>query len=179
MVFTPNIPLRNHNYNMQGALELLALILFLVTSSCDAFLSFDSKIKNEVRGHELRTVSSDRSQSRRWNGNYKTISKRLADIPKKKKMKLDLVANGVKKTVDKKRQETLQHVLTKAIIWKLFMDEYPNLEIEYDIGDPEYLPDGEFSMYQSEKVCFVQLMNGKWSMPARREKLDCGARPGE
>ena len=27
------------------------------------------------------------------------------------------------------------------MIWALFLDEYPNLEIEYDIGDPNYLPD--------------------------------------
>jgi len=54
---------------------------------------------------------------------------------------LNLTANGVTKTLEKKRMETLQHVLTKAMIWKLFMNDYPNLEIELDIGDPDYLPD--------------------------------------
>ena len=54
---------------------------------------------------------------------------------------IKLTANGVTKTLEKKRMETLQHVLTKAMIWKLFMEEHPNLEIEMDIGDPDYLPD--------------------------------------
>lgn len=62
-------------------------------------------------------------------------------MPKSKKIMLNLTANGVTKTLLKKRMETLQHVLTKAMIWKLFMDDYPNLEIELDIGDPDYLPD--------------------------------------
>lgn len=132
---------------MQVALESLALIFLLATFSCEAFICLESKIKNETRKKSrqlvVRNVSNDRSQSRRWNGNYKSAKLRLADIPKRKKMKLDLVANGVKKTLEKKRQETLQHVLTKAIIWKLFMDEYPNLEIEHDIQDQEYLPDGK------------------------------------
>mmetsp|Transcript_895 Transcript_895/g.1753 ORF Transcript_895/g.1753 Transcript_895/m.1753 type:complete len:222 (-) Transcript_895:1030-1695(-) len=131
---------------MQGAL-VLSLSLFLAISSCgDGFARFASKIRNESRKsdrqrHVLLTAPGNRVQSRRWNGGYKTASKRLADVPKKKKMKLDLVANGVKKTLEKKRQETLQHVLTKAVIWKLFMDEYPNLEIEVDIKDRDYLPD--------------------------------------
>jgi len=126
----------------------MALIVFLAAFG-DAFLENESPI--QFRGQVLRAVSYDRSQSRRWNGNYKTASKRLADIPKKKKIKLALVANGVKKIVEKKRQETLQHVLTKAVIWKLFMDECPNLEIEHDIGDPNYLPDGWQVVDASEK----------------------------
>lgn len=154
---------------MQRALTLLALILFLATSSCDAFLNLEFKFKKKSpdihkRWQVLQTVSGNQPQPRRWYGNYKTVSKRLADIPKKKKIKLDLVANGVRKTVEKKRQETLQHVLTKgtyfcvisdylsgfitlygpskkAIIWKLFMESHPHLEIEYDIGDKDYLPD--------------------------------------
>lgn len=82
-----------------------------------------------------------RRQARRWNGNYKHTSKKLSDIPKSKKQMIQLTANGVTKTLEKKRMETLQHVLTKAMIWKLYMDDYPNLEIELDIGDPDYLPD--------------------------------------
>jgi hypothetical protein len=83
----------------------------------------------------------DRQTSSRWYGNYKHASKALKDVTKAKKMKLELTANGVTKTLEKKRMESLQHVLTKAIIWKLFMDEYPNMEIELDINDPNYLPD--------------------------------------
>jgi len=58
-------------------------------------------------------------------------------------MMLNLTAHGVTKTLEKKRMETLQHVLTKAMIWKLFATDYPDLEleIELDIGDPDYLPD--------------------------------------
>eukprot|EP00536_Pseudo-nitzschia_multiseries_P005079 jgi/Psemu1/189708/e_gw1.92.6.1 len=80
-------------------------------------------------------------QARRWNGNYKHASNKLSDVPKSKKLMLNLTANGVTKTLEKKRMETLQHVLTKAMIWKLFMNDYPDLEIELDIGDPDYLPD--------------------------------------
>lgn len=87
------------------------------------------------------SLFQERRQARRWNGNYKHKSKRLADVPKSKKLMIKLTANGVTKTLEKKRMETLQHVLTKAMIWKLFMDEYPDLEIEMDIGDPDYLPD--------------------------------------
>jgi hypothetical protein len=87
------------------------------------------------------SLFQQRRQARRWTGKYKHASKKLSDVPKSKKLKLNLTANGVTKTLEKKRMETLQHVLTKAMIWKLFMDEYPDLEIELDIGDPDYLPD--------------------------------------
>jgi hypothetical protein len=97
--------------------------------------------ENRLGRLEMSKNTNDRTSSRRWNGNYKHGSKKLSDVSKAKKLKLDLVANGVTKRVEKKRQETLQHVLTKAVIWKLFMTEYPNLEIEHDIGDPNYLPD--------------------------------------
>ena len=83
----------------------------------------------------------ERRQARRWNGGYKHASKKLSDIPKSKKLLFNVTANGVTKTLEKKRMETLQHVLTKAVIWKLFMNDYPNLDIELDIGDPYYLPD--------------------------------------
>lgn len=134
------------NFAMRGTLMSLAWLVFLITYSCDGFADFAAKLSFRFRdahrqNNVLQSVPDNRVQSRRWNGNYKTAIKKLAEIPKKKKMKLDLVANGVTKTVEKKRQESLQHVLTKAIIWKLFMDEYPNLQIEYDIGDPDYLPD--------------------------------------
>lgn len=96
---------------MQETLVLLSLIFFLSIFLSDGFVHFTSKIRNE--SYRLRETKN-RCQPRRWYGGYKTASKRLADIPKKKKMKLDLVANGVIKTVEKKRQETLQHVLTKG-----------------------------------------------------------------
>ena len=86
--------------------------------------------------------TQQRQISKRWNGNYKHASKKLCDVPKRKKLKLELTApNGEIKTVVKTKEETLQHSLVKAMIWVLFMDEYPNIEIEYDIGDPNYLPD--------------------------------------
>lgn len=85
--------------------------------------------------------NNQRISSRRWNGNYRHASNKLSEVSKAKKLKIDLVSNGVTKTVEKKRMETVQHVLTKAIIWSLYMEEYQNLEIEYDIGDPDYLPD--------------------------------------
>jgi hypothetical protein len=91
----------------------------------------------------LRSNNNRRQNAQRWNGNYKHVSKKLADVKKSKKLSLQLTANGVTKTLHKKREESLQHVLTKAMIWKLFMNDYPeaDMEIEKDIGDPEYLPD--------------------------------------
>ena len=88
----------------------------------------------------------DRRKAKRWNGNYRRASKNLSDVPKSKKLQLELSvqhSNGTVATqsLQKKRQETLQHVLTKAILWKLYCDEYPDLGIERDIGDPNYLPD--------------------------------------
>jgi hypothetical protein len=79
--------------------------------------------------------------AQRWNGNYKHVSRKLADVKKSKKLIIDLTANGVTKTLEKKRMESLQHVLTKAVIWKIFMNDYPDMDIEKDIGDPDYLPD--------------------------------------
>mmetsp|Transcript_7138 Transcript_7138/g.17407 ORF Transcript_7138/g.17407 Transcript_7138/m.17407 type:complete len:278 (+) Transcript_7138:51-884(+) len=87
------------------------------------------------------SLFQERRQARRWNGSYKHASKKLSDIPKCKKLLFNVTANGVTKTLEKKRMETTEHVLTKAIIWKLFMNDYPNIKIEFDIGDPDYLPD--------------------------------------
>lgn len=89
---------------------------------------------------------SNRRVARRWNGNYKHASKKLSEVSKAKKMKIELsVVDGAgkvtTKVLEKKRQETLQHVLTKAVLWKLHCDRYPNIEIELDIGDKDYLPD--------------------------------------
>jgi hypothetical protein len=84
-----------------------------------------------------------RHMARRWNGNFKQTYKLLKDIPTSKAMRLNVTAAcGSTKTLKKKRMESLQHVLTKAVIWKLFMNEYSRMEIEYDIGDPaNYVPD--------------------------------------
>mmetsp|Transcript_89415 Transcript_89415/g.257900 ORF Transcript_89415/g.257900 Transcript_89415/m.257900 type:complete len:264 (-) Transcript_89415:4-795(-) len=95
---------------------------------------------------ESSNALSDRRVSKRWNGNYKHVSKKLCDVPKAKKLNLDLTvkhSDGSKTTkiLLKKRQETLQHVLTKALLWKLYSEEYPGIEIEFDFGDPDYLPD--------------------------------------
>lgn len=87
-----------------------------------------------------------RRMAQRWNGNHKSASKKLCDVTKAKKLILELSVQRqdgsiVTKTVLKKRQETLQHVLTKAMLWKLYCDDYQSIDIEKDIGDPDYLPD--------------------------------------
>lgn len=92
------------------------------------------------------STTDERRVARRWNGNYKHASTKMCDVPKAKKLQLHLSVQQadritVTKTVEKKRQETLQHVLTKAMLWKLYCNEYPGIEIELDIGDPNYLPD--------------------------------------
>jgi hypothetical protein len=108
----------------------------------------DTGTSNEQRS----SSTDDRRVARRWNGNYKHATTKLCEVPKAKKLQLQLSvrhknnnnnanANVTTKTIEKKRQETLQHVLTKAMLWKLYCDEYPNIEIEQDIGDPNYLPD--------------------------------------
>ena len=104
----------------------------------DSFLHYHSK-----KGTRLTALFHRQQQrnARRWNRNFKKKSNKLSDVSKSQKLTLNLMANGVTKTLKKQRMETLQHVLTKAVIWKLFMNDYPNLEIEYDIGDDDYLPD--------------------------------------
>ena len=47
--------------------------------------------------------NNKRVSSRRWNGNYKHASKKLSDVSKTKKLRLDLISNGVCKTLEKKR----------------------------------------------------------------------------
>jgi hypothetical protein len=115
---------------------------YSVTSSSVRLLlaaSDDGKIERSPLNHHPQSFY--RQQSRRWNGNYKHTSKQLADVSKAKKLTLQLTANGITKTLEKKRMESLQHVLTKAVLWNIYIDEYPDIEIERDIGDPDYLPD--------------------------------------
>lgn len=77
----------------------------------------------------------------RWVGNFKPPIRTVASIPKAKKHTLYLTVDGETKVLQKKKYESVQHVLVKALLWKLFSTEYPNIEIEKDIGDPSYLPD--------------------------------------
>lgn len=105
-----------------------------------------SSTKNSSNEQQESIKENRRIVARRWNGNYKHKSTNLSDVPKAKKLQLELSvqhADGTiaTKMLQKKRQETLQHVLTKAMLWKLYCDEYPSIEIEHDIGDPDYLPD--------------------------------------
>jgi hypothetical protein len=106
-----------------------------------AFLNSNKQLHSRSLSFFLKMVSIDRSTSRRWNGNYKSTATDLSKISKAKKMEIPLTANGVTKVLQKRRMESIQHVLTKAVLWKVFMDDYPDLQIERDIGDPNYLPD--------------------------------------
>ncbi len=157
-------------YTRQRRLSTSMILLILLsrksTVQTDAFRPISSPFHHRsTKGSVLYSENQDTSISsyypsarsqqsqtdehrlaRRWNGNYKHSSTKLCDVSKAKKLQLELSvchADGstTTKTVVKKRQETLQHVLTKAILWKLFCDEYPGMEIEQDIGDPDFLPD--------------------------------------
>ena len=97
-----------------------------------------SRQRRPVR--ELVVLGAKRS-SIRWVGNFKPPIGTLSDIPKAKKHTLHLTVNGETKVLEKKKYESVQHVLVKALLWKLFSTEYPKIEIEKDIGDPNYLPD--------------------------------------
>jgi hypothetical protein len=91
---------------------------------------------------------------RRWIGNSKPRTERLQDIPTAKKHTLVLTsAQGDTKTFSKKRGETLQHVLTKAILWSLYQDMHPGILIEHDMHDPDYLPDC-VSLDEENRVSF-------------------------
>ena len=117
------------------------IILFVLYDSCLPFvLDGVSSERRTALAH--LAAESNHHISTRWNGNYKHKSKKLCDVPKAKKLQLELkVPNGQSTVVYKKKQETLQHVLTMAMIWALYLEEYPRLEIEQDISDPDYLPD--------------------------------------
>jgi hypothetical protein len=92
-------------------------------------------------GKHCTRLSAQRKLARRWVGNYKPATTELSKISKAKKLEFDVTANGITKTLVKNRMESIQHVLTKAVLWKLFMEEYPDIQIEHDFGDPDYLPD--------------------------------------
>lgn len=66
------------------------------------------------------------------------------------------------------------------------MDEYPNLEIELDINDPDYLPDGKSSkcVDSESHVCSPHRIcqnntNCKWLVSALGKRLLFGASQGE
>ena len=79
----------------------------------------------------------EKALSAQWFGNTKHPIKSISEIPKAKKH--TLVLEG--QSFEKKRGETVQHVLVKAVLKKLFEDEYGTMHIEHDTGDPDYTPD--------------------------------------
>ena len=106
-----------------------------------SWLLVQSQSARTTGTHDTSLSAQKRTISRRWVGNYKPATTELSQITKAKKLELNITANGITKTLVKNRMESIQHVLTKAVLWKLFMDEYPDIQIELDIGDPNYLPD--------------------------------------
>jgi hypothetical protein len=79
---------------------------------------------------------------KRWFGNYQhKTTGGWKDVPKSKKLTFNLTANGITKPFVKKRGESLQHVLVKGILWKLYMDKYPSIQIEETVEDDLYTPD--------------------------------------
>jgi hypothetical protein len=109
-------------------------------------LLVDHSQRDSLSSSSISSIQNERRVARRWNGNHKSVSTSLCDVPKAKKLTLELSIKRhdgsiVTKTLLKKRQETLQHVLTKAMLWKLYCDDYQDIEIEEDIGDKDYLPD--------------------------------------
>lgn len=86
-------------------------------------------------------TSSLNDTSSRWVGNFKPPIQKLSEIGKAKKHAIHVTVQNETKVLLKKKYESIQHVLVKAVLWKLFYDEYEHLDIEKDIGDPNYLPD--------------------------------------
>ncbi|KAI2512490.1 hypothetical protein MHU86_1943 [Fragilaria crotonensis] len=77
----------------------------------------------------------------RWVGNFKPPIQKLSDIGKAKKHAIRVTVQNETKVLLKKKYESIQHVLVKAVLWKLFYNDYEQLDIEKDIGDANYLPD--------------------------------------
>mmetsp|Transcript_47019 Transcript_47019/g.114732 ORF Transcript_47019/g.114732 Transcript_47019/m.114732 type:complete len:349 (-) Transcript_47019:1833-2879(-) len=132
----------------------------LLLESCSAL----STLRINSSHAKKRTRMEATIQSRRWNGNGNlkkkgssaTAPKNLGDVPYARKMKFNITSPyGQTQQLHKQRQESIEHVLTKAMIWKLFLDEEDEEEdqargddtcsvkfdIEIDIGDPDYTPD--------------------------------------
>mmetsp|Transcript_47017 Transcript_47017/g.114722 ORF Transcript_47017/g.114722 Transcript_47017/m.114722 type:complete len:350 (-) Transcript_47017:1768-2817(-) len=155
------------------AMTLLSVIISTITTtykqgghgllleSCSA-LSVKTLRVDSTRA-EKRTRMAATIQSRRWNGNGNlkkkgssaTAPKNLGDVPYARKMKFNITSPyGQTQQLHKQRQESIEHVLTKAMIWKLFLEEEEEykargydthssvkFDIEIDIGDPDYTPD--------------------------------------
>jgi hypothetical protein len=111
--------------------------------------------------------SEESSQSHsRWVGSFQRPIRHLSEITKSKRHVIQVIVgndtyntdetitntsidinqrNGSENTkqliLEKKKYESLQHVLVKAFIVHLFFQKYTHLEIEQDIGDPRYYPD--------------------------------------
>ena len=128
-------------------LPALLIVLSLLQRTTSSFLIIPPR--------EVVPLFSARDETpRRWVGNSKPRIQRLQDIPKAKKHTIVITsAKGDVRTFDKKRGESLQHVLTKAILWSLYQDLYSDIRIEHDIQDPEYLPDCVM-VDQQKKVLF-------------------------
>jgi len=62
------------------------------------------------------------------------------NLRKSRKASFEVRVGDDAQLITKKSGETLQHVLVKALIWALYHEDYPGIEIERDIGD-EKLPD--------------------------------------
>jgi len=91
-----------------------------------------------------KSICSLSATSPRWHGNTKHNANEnaLARMKSTKVCKMTFrLPSGEMKTFQKKRNESKQHVLTKAIIWALYADRYPEIEVELEIGHPRYLPD--------------------------------------
>jgi hypothetical protein len=99
--------------------------------------------------------------------------------------KLTLRAHGEQIVLVKRKQERIEHVWMKAFLWALSLPEYPDLDVEVDIGD-KYKPDvvamdrrrgrpafwGEAGAVCPDKIEYlvthfsdVPLVFGKWDRP--------------
>jgi len=154
----------NHYHHRSSTTNTIRRVLHSFPPNNDAFINRDVSSftgleepdevrsvvsKNEEEEVDLYTYEGDEDASPRWYGNWKPSISKLSDIPKSKKHSVTLIDpnDGETKVYLKKNKESLQHVLTKAIIWKLFKEEYgvgkddTTVEVELNISDKDYLPD--------------------------------------
>ena len=105
---------------------------------------------------DAATSTPTTTTNTRWRGNFKPSIQTLSDISKAKKHEITVTVQNVTKVLYKKKYESLQHVLVKAILWKLYCHDYSNIQIELDIGDPSYLPD----VVAFDKRCSSSTLDG-------------------
>mmetsp|Transcript_28484 Transcript_28484/g.43523 ORF Transcript_28484/g.43523 Transcript_28484/m.43523 type:complete len:229 (+) Transcript_28484:65-751(+) len=127
------------NYHRVFLITLLTHFFNLLLTS-SAFLQTVRKCSVKLRKNKIECKESCDTPDR-WRGSFQPGIRKLSDIPKAKKHSLELIVDGEKRIFEKKKYESLQHVFTKAILWKIFKEKYDNIQIEEDIGDPNYLPD--------------------------------------